>query len=146
MVGAAGQGNLSAERCRGTRLVPSTPTRGRHTPRHCDVGQNRPDGCTGCFIYRSPPPGVGIFIRRARKRKPGAIAMDKVDLALEKCRADHKYSLANLRKLTEKVLQDLSNDTALLTKLITLAAYASCANTINTYRSHRSKLSSRRSQ
>ena len=74
--------------------------------------------------------------------------MDKVDLALEKSRAEHKYSLANLRKLTEKVLQDLSNDTALLTKLITLAAYASCANTINTHRSHRSKLSmgSRRSQ
>ena len=45
MVGAAGQGNLSDERWRGTRLVPSTPTRGLPIPRHCDAGQNPPAGC-----------------------------------------------------------------------------------------------------
>ena len=45
MVGAAGRGNLSDERWRGTRLVPSAPTGGIPIPRHCDAGQNPPDGC-----------------------------------------------------------------------------------------------------
>ena len=52
MVGAAGQGNPSDERCRGTRLVPSAPTRGLPIPRHCDAGQNPPDGCVS---QPSPP-------------------------------------------------------------------------------------------
>ena len=45
VVGAAGQGNLPDERWGGTRVVPSTPTRGLPIPRHCDAGQNPPDGC-----------------------------------------------------------------------------------------------------
>ena len=45
IVGAAGRGNLSDERWRGTRLIPNAPTRGHPIPRHCDAAQNPPDGC-----------------------------------------------------------------------------------------------------
>ena len=64
MVGAAGQGNLSDERWRGTRLVPSAPTRGLPIPRHCDAGQNPPDGC----LSQPSPPVFEIQKKEGRYR------------------------------------------------------------------------------
>ena len=64
MVGAAGQGNLSDERWRGTRLVPSVPTRGLPIPRHCDAGQNPPDGC----MSQPSPPVFEIQKKEGRYR------------------------------------------------------------------------------
>ena len=63
-MGAAGQGKLSDERCRGTRLLPSAPTRGLTIPRHCDVDQNPPDGC----VSAPSPPVFEIQKKECRYR------------------------------------------------------------------------------
>ena len=66
MVGAAGQGNLSDERCRGTRLVPSTPTQGLPIPRHWDAGQNPSDG----RVSGPSPPLFATIKSKGRYRTP----------------------------------------------------------------------------